>query len=152
MGTTDSGFAIRPAGADDCAGVWRLVCALEGCALPYDRFAAIYARQLADPRCRCLVCASADGLAGVLNLRLEEQLHHATRVAEIMEFAVLPAYRGRGLGRQLLAAACGLAAQAGCAQIEAACNQRRADAHRFYLRAGMQNTHFKFTLPLPAQP
>lgn len=37
---------------------------------------------------------------------------------------------------------------AGCIQIEVACNQLRKDTHRFYLREGMHNFHYKFSLNL----
>ena len=48
----------------------------------------------------------------------------------------------------MLANACQLAKDFGCTQIEVACNQLRKDTHRFYLREGMQNFHFKFSKSL----
>ncbi len=40
---------------------------------------------------------------------------------------------------------CQIASDNGCSQIELACNQLRKDTHRFYLREGMHNFHFKFS-------
>lgn len=54
-------------------------------------------------------------------------------------------YRNQGIGKELLAEGCRIARQNGCSQIEAACNQTRKEAHRFYLREGMENGHFKFS-------
>ena len=81
-------------------------------------------------------------------LRFEEQLHHSERIAEIMEFAVDEAYRKQGIGKEMLANACQLAGDFGCTQIEVACNQCRKATHRFYLREGMHNYHFKFSKSL----
>ncbi len=81
----------------------------------------------------------------VLNMRLEEQLHHAEHIAEIMEFAVENIFRNQGIGKAMLEQACLIAEEHGCSQIEVACNQLRENAHRFYLREGMQNFHFKFS-------
>ena len=88
------------------------------------------------------------GVAGVLNLRFEAQLHHGGRIAEILEFAVGGTSRGRGIGSALLRQGCRRAGQRGCMQIEAACHQRRTDAHRFYIREGLSQEHFKFSKAL----
>jgi PhnO protein len=45
----------------------------------------------------------------------------------------------------MLAQSCRIAADNGCSQIEVACNQLRKDTHRFYVREGMHNFHFKFS-------
>ena len=72
-------------------------------------------------------------------------MHHASYVAEILEFAVGAAYRGHGIGRRMLEGACQLAKERNCVQIEVASSQFRKNAHRFYLREGMINSHFKFS-------
>ena len=78
----------------------------------------------------------------------EEQLHHTEYIAEIMEFAVDAAFRGQGIGKAMLEEACKIAREQGCSQIEVACNQLRVDTHRFYLREGMHNFHYKFSKSL----
>ena len=69
-------------------------------------------------------------------------------IAEIMEFVVSPLCRNMGIGKEMLERASQIARAFGCVQIEVACNQLRKDAHRFYLREGMQNCHFKFSKSL----
>ena len=128
--------------------VYTLICGLEERPLPRDRFAAIYRQQLADPHRILLVCEEDGQVIGILTLRWEDQLHHAARIAEAMEFAIDPAYRGHGIGREMFTRICQLAREAGCVQIELATNQLRTDAHRFYYREGMHNFHFKFSKPL----
>ena len=88
--------------------------------------------------CQCLLAEENGEVLEVLNLRFEKQLHHAAAVAEIMEFSVSPA--------------CRLAREAGCVQIEVACNQLRERTHRFYLgHGGMHNFHYKFSKPLTGE-
>jgi len=135
---------------EDCGAIYALVCEMENKALPYDRFAAIYQSQLRDGRCQCLVCELDGAVAGFINLRCEEQLHHAERIAEILELVVEPGRRRQGVGKGLLAEACRAARRRGCPQIEVACNQVRKDSHRFYQREGLQNTHYKFSMRLDA--
>lgn len=135
----------RKATIEDCKAVYNLICDLECKQLPYDRFAEIFAEQVEDSHFYCLIC-ERDGLpVGILNLRFEQQLHHATRIAEILEFSVDASCRGCGIGKQMFAEACRIAQEFDCTQIELATNQLRTDAHRFYTREGMNNFHYKFS-------
>lgn len=133
---------------EDCESIYRLICDMEGRELPYERFRGIYRDQLDSGQYYCLVDERDGAVIGALNLRFEEQLHHAERIAEIMEFAVDPAFRNRGIGKGMLEEARRIAEEYGCTQIEVACNQLRKDTHRFYLREGMHNFHYKFSRSL----
>lgn len=132
----------------DCKEVYDLICEMESSPLSYDYFYEIYKKQIDDAHFYCLVCEYNNHLIGVLNLRFEEQLHHAAYIAEALEFAIHPSYRKKGIGKEMLSTACKLAKEAGCIQLELDCNQLRTDTHRFYLREGMNNSHFKFTKTL----
>ena len=138
----------RKATVNDCEKVYDLICDMENKRLPFDRFSAIFHEQINDNRYYCLICEREHAIVGVLNLRFEQQLHHAECIAEIMEFAVDPSCRRQGIGKRMLENACQIAKKHGCIQIEAACNQLRLDTHRFYLREGMHNYHFKFSKSL----
>ena len=137
---------FRKATETDCKAVYDLICDLECKELPYSSFADIFAEQTADSRFYCLLWEDAGQVTGVLNLRFERQLHHASRIAEILEFSVDASCRGRGIGRKMFAEACRISKDAGCSQIELATNQLRKDAHRFYTREGMHNFHYKFSM------
>ena len=139
----------RKATAEDCRQVYELICDMENKQLPYARFQAIFEKQLSDPHYCCMICKEEDVVVAVLNLRFEEQLHHADRIAEIMEFVVHPKWRNRGLGSEMLEAA--ETAAHGCCQIEVACNQLRKNTHRFYERNGMRNFHYKFSKRLDGE-
>lgn len=138
----------RNATERDCKRVFELICQLECKTLPFDRFTSIYQKQIHNTNYHCLVCECDSNVIGVLNLRFEEQLHHAEWIAEIMEFVVHSSYRKRGIGSEMFSYACQIAKDFGCSQIEVACNQLRTDTHRFYEREGMHNFHFKFSKSL----
>ncbi len=138
----------REATCGDCKRVYQLICEMARKELPFDRFSAIFQEQISSGRYDCLICERDGKAVGVLNLRFEKQLHHCEAIAEIMEFAVDAAYRGQEIGKKMLAIAREVAKKHGCAQIEAACNQLRADTHWFYEREGMRNFHFKFSKSL----
>ena len=138
----------RKATIEDCSAIYDLMCELENRELSFNRFQNIYYNQLHSVQCYCLVCDQDNRVLGVLNLRFEEQLHHAECIAEIMEFVVDSAFRNQGVGKGLLKQACRIAKEYGCSQIEVACNQLRKDTHRFYLREGLRNFHYKFSQSL----
>ena len=83
----------RKATINDCEKVYDLICKLECKKLPYDRFSAIYEKQINNERYYCLLYEQDGHIAGLLNLRFEEQLHHSECIAEIMEFIVASSYR-----------------------------------------------------------
>lgn len=141
----------RKATMQDCESIYALLCDMEQTQLPFQRFSTIYKRQLENQNYYALVRAEGEKVLGIINLRFEEQLHHAGRIAEILEFAVDPACRSQGVGKELFAEACRLAKEVGCLQIEVACNQLRTDTHRFYVREGMHNFHLKFSKPLTGE-
>ena len=142
---------LRRATPADCRAAWELICDMEQTELPYEAFSAIFERQNANDAFYCLAAESGGRVVGVLNMRFEEQLHHAGLMAEMMEFAIAEDFRNAGLGHEMFAEACRIARERGCPQLELACNKLRLDAHRFYRREGMQDHHFKFSVRLDGQ-
>ena len=132
----------------DCESIYDLICDMENGLLSYHSFKKIYSAQLSNIQYYCLVFEHEKRVIGVLNLRFEEQLHHAGSIAEIMEFAVESNFRNMGIGKSMLEEACRIAKERGCLQIEVACNQLREKTHRFYFREGMHNFHYKFSKSL----
>ncbi|MCI1823589.1 MAG: GNAT family N-acetyltransferase [Megasphaera sp.] len=138
----------RKSEVKDCKTIYSLICALENRNLSYERFAEIYGKQLLDEQYYCLIYEQNNSIQGMLNLRFEEQLHHAAEIAEILEFIVSENCRGEGIGKRIFQRACEIAKNRGCIQIEVACNQLRKSSHLFYMREGMHNFHFKFSKSL----
>lgn len=135
----------RKSTTDDCMAIYELICDMERKELAYDKFSEIYHRQLNDRSYYCLVCEQGYKVIGFLNMRFEEQLHHAELIGEILEFSIAQDYRNKGIGKEMFAKCCEIAKEKGCSQIEVASNQLRKDAHRFYIREGMHNFHYKFS-------
>jgi len=114
---------------------------------------AAYASALAEirttPGCDLLV-AETDGLVvGVCQLIVFRHLQHrGGRCAEIESVHVHPEFRSRGIGSRLVAAAVRSARAAGCYRVQLTSNGRRADAHRFYVREGFEQSHLGFKLLL----
>ena len=138
----------RKATIYDCPNIYDLICDMESKKLPFDRFQKIYCNQLTNEHYYCLVYEQNGSIIAVLNLRFEEQLHHSANIAEIMEFAVKDSNRNQGIGKDMLAQARRISKEHDCVQIEVACNRLRENTHRFYLREGMHNFHFKFSRSL----
>lgn len=141
-------MVYRKSTLEDCRAVYDLICDMENKELPYDKFEKIYHNQINDSNYYCLVCEHDGMVIGALNMRFEDQLHHSEMIAEILEFAVATAYRNMGIGKEMLSQSCQIAKDNGCSQIEVDCNQLRKDTHRFYIREGMHNFHFKFSKQL----
>lgn len=139
----------RTAREGDAAALYRLVCELEEKPLEPNGFYEIYWSQLEKPEYRCWVWEEGGLVAGMLNLRVEWQLHHERPVAEILEFAVLKSHQGKGIGRALFSRALTWADESGCELIEVACSQKRSGAHCFYRALGMVQSHYRFLLMLP---
>lgn len=142
---------VREARPGDERALHALICALEEREFPFEPFCTRLRAQAADGRHTCLVyedAGDAGRVVGMLNMRIEPQLHHELPTAEILELVVDASQRGRGVGALLFAAARERASEAGCEQLELASNARRVDAHRFYEREGMDKSHVHFTMPL----
>jgi PhnO protein len=93
--------------------------------------------------------AELDGhVVGMIGLHLQFHLHHANWIGEIQELVVLPQARGLKVGSQLLAWAEAQARHAGAEMTELSTSVKRVDAHRFYLREGYAQSHFRFTKAL----
>lgn len=139
---------IREAYTWDVLEIYHMICLLENSLLDWEGFKKSYVSQKKDCRMHCIVAEEEGKIIGCLNLRTEYQLHHAGKIAEIMEFCISEKYRSGGLGKKVFDYAVAVARKNGCDKIELCTNQLRTDAHRFYKRQGMQNFHYKFSMNL----
>ncbi len=139
---------IRERNNSDREAVYQLICDLEETVLDKDMFMRILDEQASSKHYVFLVYEHEQQVIGICNIRFENQLHHAGCIGEIMELAVSDTHRSLGIGKQLVAHACDIAKANGCIQMEVSCNQKRIQAHRFYMREGFQKQHYKFTKTL----
>ena len=136
---------IRLAFSADQPEIYLLICALEETSFPQEMFAWGFYTMLSSASHLLLVAEEEGQIVGLLHLRMEFQLHHCGTVAEIMELIVSREVRSKGIGAALLKAAREQAIQHHCIQFEVTSNQKRKQAHRFYQREGLEQTHIKLT-------
>ncbi len=83
--------------------------------------------------------------AGFISCHAQWLLHHAALIGEIQEMIVAEKFRSKGVGKLLLAELTQLAKSEGIDQLEVTSSKKRESAHRFYMREGFMQSHFKFT-------
>lgn len=139
---------LRPATAEDVDAVYGLICELKQAELDRSAFHAGFAANLLDHNMRYQLAEQNGHIVGMIGLHMQFHLHHANWIGEIQELVVMPQARGLRVGSQLLAWAEAFAREAGAEMTELSTSVKRLDAHRFYLREGYTQSHFRFTKPL----
>ena len=93
--------------------------------MPLLEFENIFGSLLKLPEHFLMIGEIEGRTVAFLHLRVEGQLHHAAKIAEILEFDVERSHRGRNLGQQFFAYAEKLARDNGCIQFELSSNMLR---------------------------
>ena len=136
---------IRSAELKDAEAVYRIVCELENTELDHEDFVRIYKAQLASPAFFTYVYELDDKVIGMMNMRLEEQLHHAGAVMEIIELCVTDGWRSMGIGAKFMEFAKEVCMVHRVQRLELSSSTWREDAHRFYESQGMDMSHINMT-------
>lgn len=122
-------ITIAPAGPAAAA----LLAGLHRAAFPADPWSEpAMARLLAMPGAFALIATREGGPAGFVLARV------AADEAEIVTLGVVPAHRRRGIGRRLLAATAGEAAQRGAARLFLEAAETNLAARRLYAADGFR--------------
>lgn len=136
---------IRKAVSKDADIVYQLISELEECEFPESEFRQIFDEILNSSHHCIFLYENNSGVMGLLHLRIENQLHHCGKTAEIMELIIKEGYRSEGIGSLLINAAFEYAVKQNSVIFEVTSNRKRSDAHRFYQKNGMDLSHYKFT-------
>lgn len=72
------------------------------------------------------------------------------KILYVDDLVTAAAHRSKGTGRALLAFLKQHAAALGCAYLELDSGTKRTDAHRFYVREGLESVALHFSIPLGA--
>lgn len=136
---------IRKAVPEDADIVYQLISDLEECEFPESEFRQIFDEILISSHHCIFLYENNSEVMGLLHLRLENQLHHCGKTAEIMELIIKDGHRSEGIGGSLFNAASEYAVKQKCVIFEVTSNRKRTDAHRFYQKNSMELTHYKFT-------
>ena len=95
-----------------------------------------------------LVSEDNDHVVGFIALDVLQLFHIHGKTGKITSLCIDENNRGKGIGRALIKEAENFFRKCGCTRIEVTSNQRRKDAHSFYLSLGYKQTSLKFTLEL----
>ena len=132
----DSTPLIRDARADDATAIARLLTQLG-----YPADTASVAQRLERLGEDRLVVAESDGqVTGLAQLHVAPSLEYERPAAKLAALIVDEAHRGRGIGRALVDAMEAEARSRGCELLYLTTAERRADAHAFYERLGLEYT------------
>jgi GNAT superfamily N-acetyltransferase len=103
--------------------------------------------QLAATTGLALAYLDDDGIKAVAGYRISDWLAGG-RYLEIEDLVTAEGERSRGYGGMLFDWVVDLARRSGCLQVRLVSHVRRVDAHRFYLRKGMTQEAFYFSMNL----
>lgn len=135
---------LRRATTDDTQAVYGLICELKQKGYDRKTFAAGFAANLANPSQHYQLAVQNGEVVGLIGVQIMFPLNLNCWIAEIQELVVLPQMRGLNVGKALLTWAEDLARAEGASQMELSSGKVRTDAHRFYLREGYLQSHFRF--------
>ena len=127
--------------ADDMLGEARETPPAPGGAVDPSYLAA-FTRMRAQGGNRLLIAERDGEIVGFLQLMILPGLSRRgmTR-AQIEGVRVSNAFRGQGLGEQMIREALEIAREEGCTLAQLTTDARREDAHRFYERLGFERSH-----------
>ncbi len=141
-------ITLRPACPSDLSFVYNCLCELEETTLEAAAFGRIFRANLTNPSVRYVIAESDTVPVGFLSCHVQQLLHHAGPVGEIQEMYVLPDWRSKGVGKQLVEHLADIARHEGWVNLEVTSNRRRIRTHEFYERMGFAVTHVKLVMPL----
>lgn len=148
-------YTIRPADADDLAGIVSLLAddpigRRRESPLAIDAYHATFARLRNDPATHLLIAADAENhVIGYLQMTITRHLSYRGASRALLEdLRVSPQYRGQGIGRHLVTTATDIARQAGCTLLQLFVHRSRDRAQRFYHHLGFEAEHLGLRLTI----
>jgi PhnO protein len=136
---------IRKAENIDFQIIYNFINELESDVFDEDVQQTIFLENLKNENIIYLLAFKDDEPAGFISCHAQWLLHHAALIGEIQEMIVVEKFRSNGVGKLLIAELIAIAKSEGIHQLEVTSNKKRENAHRFYLREGFAQSHFKFT-------
>jgi GNAT superfamily N-acetyltransferase len=108
-----------------------------------EEYVSLIRRLMEQERYNLVALVEGDGVRAVAGYRYMEMLY-CGRFLYVDDLITDEAARSRGFGRQLLSWLKDLARSQGCSELQLDSATRRAAAHRFYEREGMEKTCYHF--------
>jgi GNAT superfamily N-acetyltransferase len=142
---------IRPAEREDLTAILALYADLEtdGKVLDLPAAESILERMQRYPNYTVYVAVAEGQIVGTFELLIMDNLAHMGAPSGIVEDVVVhPAWRGRGIGKQMMLFAMEQCRQARCYKLALSSNLKREAAHKFYAALGFQKHGYSFVVSL----
>ncbi len=143
-------ITIRQALGSDIASVLALYAELgmdDGKVLPEAQAQQVFAQFALYPNYRLFVAQNGSAVVGSYALLIMHNLaHQGTPSAIAEDVVVAQAYRGQGIGRQMMAHALERAQEARCYKLALSSNTKRKEAHAFYSSLGFAQHGLSFVI------
>ena len=137
---------IREARADDSPRIVELVAEIE---FAVDEAGVTERLQKLAGLGEPVLLAEFDGRAcALLDWHVMTTIHRPRPVGRIVALVVAAGYRGRGIGRSLVAEAERRMRERGCEKMEVTSNLVLTRAHAFYERLGLERSSYRFAKDL----
>jgi N-acetylglutamate synthase-like GNAT family acetyltransferase len=138
-----NGLTIRRAEEADAEAIARL---LDQLGYPADNAEVPerLQRLRANHRGAVLLAEREHEVVGLATVHILSVLNRRRDVAWLTALVVDESVRGSGVGRLLVTAAEDFARQSGCERLSVTTQEHRADAHKFYVRIGLEPTGRRF--------
>jgi len=137
---------IRKVEQKDMITIYEQICLLEDTKFNIDEFEKIFYQNLVDENVLYYLGETTNGVVlGFISCHIQNLLHHCGKVAEIQELFVKDAYRGQGIGAQMVKFVEGALLVLNCLSLEVTAQNKRIQTHEFYKKMGFEHTHLKFT-------
>jgi PhnO protein len=138
-------LTIRLAAAKDFKIIYNFINELESDVFDEKIQKSIFLENLKNENIIYLLAFENDEPAGFISCHAQRLLHHAALIGEIQEMIVAEKFRSKGIGKLLVEELINIAKSKGINQLEVTSSKKRESAHRFYVREGFAQSHFKFT-------
>jgi len=142
----DTKYDIRRIRKSDLEFIYSSLCDLENEVLEPALFEKIFNENIDNPHYLYLIAEHENEKVGFITFHTQNLLHHCGLVGEIQEFYIIPGFRNKGVGRQLIHEIMNFADQNNLKSIEVTTNKKRVENITVYENLGFNLTHNKFTI------
>lgn len=126
--------------------IYSSLCDLENQILDVKALKEIFNANITNKKYLYLIAESEATKVGFITFHTQNLMHHVGLVGEIQEFYISPEYRGKGVGRQLVAKIITYSEEHQLKSIEVQTNRKRVENVAIYESLGFNLSHNKFTI------
>ena len=134
---------IRKAVLEDQEAIYQMICDLEDTEIDRAGFDIAFRKNISAENITYFIAEFDGKPVGMISCHIQSLLHHAALVSEIQEMYVMPQFRSKSIGRELMNRVVEHAKNEGAIQIEVTSRATRENAHRFYQKEGFDKSHVK---------